>query len=118
MDLNHLRMQLTADIAERTSSAKIAIVKAEDARNIGDLFVFSFFILFYNILIILILFFTFYLFLLFRTSMKEWLGNLESENNELLKGYLIRQKNHEELLSSLREVNKIIQFASRFRRLN
>ena len=50
--------------------------------------------------------------------MKTWLANLESENNELLKGYLIRQKNHEELLASVREVNKVIQFASRFRRLS
>ncbi|KAH7819771.1 putative Bardet-Biedl syndrome 2 protein [Monocercomonoides exilis] len=87
VDLNHLRMQLTADIAERTSSAKVAIVKAEDARLIGDM-----------------------------VSMKEWLGNLDTENKELLKGYLIRKKNHEELLVCLKEVNKVIQFASRFRR--
>ena len=39
MDLNNLRTQLTADIAERTSTAKIAIVKAEDSRITGDMYV-------------------------------------------------------------------------------
>ncbi|KAA6393599.1 MAG: hypothetical protein EZS28_010877 [Streblomastix strix] len=87
VDLNLLRLQLTADIAERTSGAKVAIVKAEDARLMGDL-----------------------------VSMKEWLNNLDAVNKELLKGYLIRQRNHEELLKNLKNVNKVIQWASRLRK--
>ncbi|KAK2960467.1 putative BBS2 protein [Blattamonas nauphoetae] len=87
IDLNLLRVQLTADIAERTGNAKVALVKAEDARLMGDM-----------------------------VELNEWLQTLDSENKELLKGYRVRQKNHEDLMSGLKEVNKVIQYASRMRR--
>jgi hypothetical protein len=47
--------------------------------------------------------------------MKKWYTQLSSLNGDLLRGYKIRNKNHQDLLDALKQVNQCIQKASKLR---
>lgn len=83
---NALRMQLTAEMADRTGVVKTLVVKAEDSRLLGDM-----------------------------PSMKQHYAGLYNLNNELLGELRKRQTNHTELLGCLKKVNLMIQKGARLR---
>ncbi|XP_064462898.1 Bardet-Biedl syndrome 2 protein homolog isoform X1 [Ornithodoros turicata] len=80
------RMQLSANMANTASAIRNFVVRAEDARLMQD----------YD-------------------SMRKWYQELQSCNRQLISDYKIRSNSHEELMSSLRQVNQIIQRAARLR---
>lgn len=47
--------------------------------------------------------------------MRKWYLELNDVNTDMIKGYNIRCKNHQELLESLKQLNVIIQKAARLR---
>jgi Bardet-Biedl syndrome 2 protein len=47
--------------------------------------------------------------------MRKWYLELNDVNTDMIRGYNIRCKNHQELLESLKELNVIIQKAARLR---
>lgn len=47
--------------------------------------------------------------------MRKWYLELNEVNTDLIRGYNIRCKNHQELLDALKELNVIIQKAARLR---
>lgn len=83
---NTVRMQLTAEMADRTSVVKTLVVKAEDSRLLGDM-----------------------------PTMKQHYAGLYNLNGELLGELRKRQTNHNELLECLKKVNLVIQKAARLR---
>eukprot|EP00656_Telonema_subtile_P027317 TRINITY_DN2936_c0_g1_i4.p1 TRINITY_DN2936_c0_g1~~TRINITY_DN2936_c0_g1_i4.p1 ORF type:complete len:708 (+),score=238.48 TRINITY_DN2936_c0_g1_i4:70-2193(+) len=83
---NAVRMQLTAEMADRTAVVKTLVVKAEDSRLLGDM-----------------------------PNMKTHYSGLYNVNNELLGELAKRQTNHKELLQCLKQVNNMIQKAARLR---
>jgi len=85
-EYNTVRMQLTAEMADRSNTVKMLVVKAEDSRILGDM-----------------------------PSMKDHYAGLWNVNNELLAEYKKRHTNHTELLECLKEVNQMIQKAARLR---
>lgn len=85
-EYNAVRMQLTAEMADRTAVVKTLVVKAEDSRLLGDM-----------------------------PSMKSHYAGLFNVNNELLAELKKRQTNHNELLDCLKKVNNMIQKAARLR---
>eukprot|EP01041_Mallomonas_annulata_P010049 gene10049-20934_t len=85
-DFNSSRVRLTADMAEDSQRVKALVVRAEDARLMGDM-----------------------------ESMKRAYTELFSLNNNLIGGYNLRAGNHEGLLAALKEVNQMIQKAANLR---
>ena len=85
-EFNAVRVQLTAELADTSNLAKTLVVKAEDARILGD-----------------------------TKSMRSAYTQLYSLNGQLLGEYNKRANNHEQLLASLKEVNHMIQKAARLR---
>jgi len=85
-EYNAVRMQLTAEMADRTGVVKTLVVKAEDSRLLGDM-----------------------------PSMKSHYAGLFNVNSELLAELKKRQTNHNELLECLKKVNHMIQKAARLR---
>jgi len=51
----------------------------------------------------------------FRKSMRKWYLELHDVNTDLIRGYNIRCKNHQELLDALKQLNVIIQKAAQLR---
>jgi hypothetical protein len=47
--------------------------------------------------------------------MRKWYLELNDVNTDMIRGYNIRCKNHQELLESLKQLNVIIQKAARLR---
>lgn len=85
-EYNAIRLKLTAEMADSSNVVKTLVIKAEDARILGDM-----------------------------TQMKRMYSELYSLNNELIAEYRTRSNNHQALLGALKEVNHMIQKAARLR---
>jgi len=85
-EFNAVRLHLTAEMADSSNNAKTLVIKAEDARILGDI-----------------------------KAMRAAYSQLYTLNAELIGEYAKRQNNHEQLLASLKEVNHMIQKAARLR---
>lgn len=85
-EFNATRVRLSADMADATQLVKSFVVKAEDARLLGDF-----------------------------ALMRRMCGSLYDLNRELLGEYVKRANNHAELMAALKDVNAIIQRAARLR---
>lgn len=81
-----VRQKLTAEMADHSNLIRSLVVRAEDARLMGDM-----------------------------GNMKKGYTELYNMNRDLINGYKIRCGNHQELLASLKQVNLIIQKAGRMR---
>ncbi|KAL9649660.1 hypothetical protein ABK040_003337 [Willaertia magna] len=85
-EYNSNRLKMTAEMADNSQLIKALVIKAEDARILGDM-----------------------------KSMKNMYNELYGANKGLIGEYIKRSNNHNELLSSLKEVNQMIQKAARLR---
>jgi Bardet-Biedl syndrome 2 protein len=85
-DFNEVRLHLTADMAESVRNAKTFIVRAEDARILGDM-----------------------------KNMKKYYSNMYVENRNLIAELMKRNTNHEGLLAGLKQINNMISKASNLR---
>jgi Bardet-Biedl syndrome 2 protein len=85
-EFHSARLKLTAAMADQSNTAKTLVVKAEDARILGDI-----------------------------KSMRAAYAQLHSLNAELLGEYSKRANNHEQLMASLKEVNQMTEKAARLR---
>ncbi|XP_076471664.1 BBSome complex member BBS2-like [Babylonia areolata] len=85
-EFHRVRQKLTAEMADHSNLIRSMVVRAEDARLMGDM----------------------------RTMRKGYM-ELFDLNRDLINGYTIRCNNHQELLSCLKQVNQIIQKAGRLR---
>lgn len=85
-EYNAIRLKLTAEMADSSNLVKTLVIKAEDARILGDM-----------------------------KLMKRMYSELYTLNNELIGEYTKRSNNHQELLAALKEVNNMIQKAARLR---
>ncbi|XP_072374634.1 BBSome complex member BBS2 isoform X1 [Scyliorhinus torazame] len=85
-DYHSVHQKLTAEMADHANLVRSLMVRAEDARLMGDM-----------------------------RSMKKGYMELYDLNRDLINGYKIRCNNHTELLSCLRAVNQAIQRAGRLR---
>ncbi|CAF0997148.1 unnamed protein product [Rotaria sordida] len=81
-----VRQKLSSDMAEHASIIRNFLIRAEDARLIGDI-----------------------------SIMKQHYIDLLNLNHDLINGYQIRCTNHEELMKNLRYLNQIIQKAGNLR---
>uniref|UniRef100_A0A0M3KEJ5 BBS2_C domain-containing protein n=1 Tax=Anisakis simplex TaxID=6269 RepID=A0A0M3KEJ5_ANISI len=81
-----LRDQLAAAVAERANSVKEMLVRAEDARIIGQI-----------------------------QMMRKYYVKLQTLNQALVTDQMVRCNNHEQLLKTLRELNKTIEKGARLR---
>ncbi|GAB1598549.1 Bardet-Biedl syndrome 2 protein-like [Argonauta hians] len=84
--LNNMRQSLSTDIADYSNLIRSMVVRAEDSRLLGDI-----------------------------PSMKSGYTELYNTNQELLRNYKIRCDNHTELVANLKQMNMIIQKASKLR---
>ncbi|CAD5110876.1 DgyrCDS241 [Dimorphilus gyrociliatus] len=78
--------KLTAEMADHSNIIKNLIVRAEDARLLGDI-----------------------------KSMRKNYMDLFNFNKDLINGYKVRSTNHTELLNCLKQLNQIIQKAGKLR---
>ncbi|XP_072026618.1 BBSome complex member BBS2-like [Amphiura filiformis] len=85
-DFNAVRMKLTAEMADHSNLIRSLVVRAEDARLMGDM-----------------------------RNMRRGYMELYDLNRDLINGYKIRCTNHQELLSCLKLVNQTIQKAGQLR---
>eukprot|EP01039_Chlorochromonas_danica_P003873 gene3873-4231_t len=85
-DCNVARTTLTADMAEESQRIKALVIRAEDSRLMHDM-----------------------------QTMRKAYTDLMSLNGSLLTAYQVRANNHEMLLTSLKEVNQMIQKAANLR---
>ncbi len=83
---NQLKTHFAANIAESIGNLKVFIVKAEASLMISDI-----------------------------ESMKRSYATVQQENGTLIGEYLKRTNNHQELVSSLKELNNMIRNASNLR---
>ncbi|KAB7494790.1 Bardet-Biedl syndrome 2-like protein, partial [Armadillidium nasatum] len=74
-EYQNTRQRLTADMADNSGLIKAFVVRAEDARIIGDM-----------------------------QSMKKWYGELYAVNQDMISNYKIRVNNHHELLACLKQL--------------
>ncbi|KAK3597584.1 hypothetical protein CHS0354_030126 [Potamilus streckersoni] len=81
-----VRQKLTAEMADHSNLIRSMVVRAEDARLMGDMH-----------------------------NMRKGYVELYNMNRDLVNGYKIRCNNHQELLSALKQVNQVIQKAGRLR---
>ena len=81
------RQKLSTDMAETSNLAKTLVVKAEDARVLGDM-----------------------------ASMRQAYSSLASLNRDLITEFTKRKNNHDALLQRLRSVHQMIQRAAKLRR--
>ena len=79
-------MNITADIADAVNNAKTLIVKAEDARMIGDM-----------------------------KFMKKFYADVMGENKNLMTELVKRKQNNDILMDALRQVNSMINKAANLR---
>lgn len=85
-DYNATRLKLTADMADSSNLVKALVIKAEDARILGDM-----------------------------KAMRKYYRQLYDLNRDLIVEHEKRATNHRELLEALKEVNQMIQKAARLR---
>ncbi|CAK9033061.1 Bardet-Biedl syndrome 2 protein [Durusdinium trenchii] len=85
-EMNSIRQRLSAEMADESNYIKSLVVKAEDARILGDI-----------------------------TSITQTYQELTTLNVQLIGEYNKRSNNQENLLNTLKEVNQIIQWASLLR---
>lgn len=85
-EYNSIRTRLTADMADSSQLVKTMMIKAEDARILGNM-----------------------------KAMRDMYSNLYDQNRELIGEYIKRRTNHSELLTSLKDVNQMIQKAAKLR---
>jgi len=85
-EYNSNRLKMTAEMADSSQLIKAYVIKAEDSRVIADM-----------------------------KSMRSMYNELHSINKGLIGEYKKRSNNHDQLLSSLKEVNQMIQKAARLR---
>jgi len=85
-DFNATRLKLTAEMADSSNLVKTYVIKAEDARILGDM-----------------------------KSMRRMYTELFTLNNQLIGEFEIRSKNHQALLDALKQVNHMIQKAAKLR---
>lgn len=85
-EYNAVRLKLTAEMADSSNLVKALIVKAEDYRRLSEM-----------------------------AKMKQVFQSLQQTNSELIAEYTKRANNHKELLAQLKEVNMMIQKASKLR---
>lgn len=85
-EYNAVRMKLTGEMADSAQLVKALVIKAEDARILDDM-----------------------------PQMKRMYGSLYEVNRELMGEFMKRSNNYTELLAVLKEVNVMIQKASKFR---
>jgi Bardet-Biedl syndrome 2 protein len=83
---NKVRLQMAADVADATNALKALVIRAEDARLLGDM-----------------------------SRMCALYSRLHALNQELLGEYAKRANNQQELLTALKEVNLLIQKAAKLR---
>ncbi|CAM9602208.1 unnamed protein product, partial [Chrysoparadoxa australica] len=83
---NDLRLKLTADMAEASARIKMLVIKAEDARLLGDM-----------------------------PRMRQMYAALYTLNNQLVAEHAKRANNYQALLASLKEVNLTIKLAANLR---
>lgn len=81
-----VRQKLTAEMADHSNLIRSLVVRAEDARLMGDM-----------------------------NNMRRGYTELYNMNRDLINGYKIRCTNHQELLNSLKLVNQVIQKAGKLR---
>ena len=79
-------MALTADMADDSQRIKALVVRAEDSRLMQDMF-----------------------------TMRRAYTELYTNNKQLLSGYSIRKKTHDDLVTVLKDVNNMIQKAANLR---
>ncbi|KAK7870413.1 hypothetical protein R5R35_003747 [Gryllus longicercus] len=84
--LQEVRQRLGAEIADHSGLIRNLVMRAEDARHLGDM-----------------------------KLMNRLYEELNEINADLIRGYTIRCTNHQELLTSLKKVNTIIQKAANLR---
>ena len=108
------RQKLTAEMADHSNLIRSLVVKAEDARLMGDMWVH---LLQCKVLHkwMLKLYAWQALTVTCRKNMMKGYTELYGLNRELISGYQIRCNNHQELLSSLKIVNQMIQKAGKLR---
>merc|ERR1712176_682334 len=85
-EYNSIRLKLTAEMADNSNLVKNLVIKAEDARILGDM-----------------------------PLMRKMYTELFTLNNELIGEYTKRSNNHQNLLNALKDVNQMIQKAARLR---
>ncbi|RUS70724.1 hypothetical protein EGW08_021515 [Elysia chlorotica] len=85
-EFHRVRSKLTAEMADHSNLIRSMVVRAEDARIMGDM-----------------------------RSMRKGYMELYDLNRDLISGYNIRCQNHNELVACLKQVNQIIQKAGRVR---
>ncbi|KAK3767058.1 hypothetical protein RRG08_054106 [Elysia crispata] len=85
-EFHRVRSKLTAEMADHSNLIRSMVVRAEDARIMGDM-----------------------------RSMRKGYIELYDLNRDLISGYNIRCQNHQELVACLKQVNQIIQKAGRVR---
>ncbi|XP_005107459.1 Bardet-Biedl syndrome 2 protein homolog [Aplysia californica] len=85
-EFHKVRSKLTAEMADHSNLIRSMVVRAEDARIMGDM-----------------------------RSMRKGYMELYDLNRDLIAGYNIRCNNHQELVACLKQVNQIIQKAGRVR---
>jgi Bardet-Biedl syndrome 2 protein len=85
-DSSTARITLAADMADESQLVKALIVRAEDSRLLADM-----------------------------KTMRKAYTQLYALNNQLISNYNLRANNHETLLSSLKEVNNMIQKVANLR---
>jgi len=85
-DFNAARLKMSADIADSSNLVKMLVIKAEDARILGE-----------------------------TALMERYYSQLYDLNKELMGEYNKRANNHAELMAALKDVNAMIQKAARLR---
>ncbi|KAG8458569.1 hypothetical protein KFE25_003104 [Diacronema lutheri] len=85
-ELNAVRLRMTADMADSSNLIKQLVLRAEDARMLGEI-----------------------------AMMRKAYTQLHALNQELIGEYRKRTNNHDQLLEALKEVNHMIQKAARLR---
>merc|ERR1719373_1272946 len=85
-EYNAVRLKLTAEMADSANLVKALIVKAEDYRMLSDM-----------------------------SNLKRIFSGLQHTNGDLIAEYSKRATNHQQLLTQLKEVNMMIQKASKLR---
>ena len=85
-DYNAQRLKLTADMADTSQRVKVLVVRAEDARVLGDM-----------------------------DDMNRHYAELFKLNKQLIAEYVKRSTNHQALLDTLKQVNLMIQKAANLR---
>mmetsp|Transcript_10478 Transcript_10478/g.25127 ORF Transcript_10478/g.25127 Transcript_10478/m.25127 type:complete len:701 (-) Transcript_10478:93-2195(-) len=85
-ELNAVRLKMTVDMADSSNIVKQLVIRAEDARMLGEM-----------------------------VAMRKTYTQLHALNQDLIGEYRKRTYNHDQLLEALKEVNHMIQKAARLR---